>query len=158
MLQIITRTPAQVTAALAAGAAWIHHCDPSTLDAIIAPCREARAIVTIPGSADLQKETRIHGVILAPGDTPASKAREILGPHAVIGCRVTSLFEILSLAPLDVDFFVLDAPAEEIADIISMARSKGVEQRIAALSDDPAALTAGADALLTADFTLLNNI
>lgn len=158
MLQIITNTPAEVTAALAAGAAWIHHCDPASLDAIIDPCREARAIVTIPGTPDLQKETRVHGVILAPGDTSAANARELLGPNAVIGCRVASLFEIISLAPLDVDFFVLDAPANEIADIISMARSKGVEQRISALTSDPAALSAGADALMTADFTLLNNI
>lgn len=155
MVQFLAKTPAEALAALAAGAEWIHYTDPASLNEILAPCEQARAIVTIPGAPDLQKETRVHGVILAPGDMPATRAREFLGPNAVIGCMVSSLFEIINLAGIDVDFFVLDAPVDEFAEIVTLARSKGVEQRISALADNPAYLDAGADALLCSDINLI---
>ncbi len=155
MVQFIANNPSDALAALAAGAQWIHYTDPSSLDNILAAAQQARAIVTIPGAKDLQKDTRVHGVILAPGDMPASQAREFLGPHAVIGCMTGSLFEIINLASVDVDFFILDAPIEEFAQIVNMAREKGVEQRISALSSNPEYLEKGADALFCNDINLI---
>lgn len=155
MTQFLASTPEQVIDALARGAKWIHYTDPTTLGEILAPAEQALAIVTIPGSANLAKETRVHGVILAPGDMPAAQAREFLGPNAVIGCRVGSSFEIMNLAGVDVDFFVLDAPIEEFAKIVDLARKGGVEQRIVAFSSDSAYLQSGADALMHSDLNLI---
>lgn len=156
MLQFIANTKEAAEQALAAGCTWIHCTDPEALGQVIEPCRAADAILTLQGSPAKVMDTRVHGVILGPGDTPAAEVREYLGPHAIIGCTVTTLFEILNLAPLDVDFFVLDAPSAQASEIISLARAKGVKQRISALNGTPAHLDAGADALLTADSALLN--
>ncbi|MCM1446030.1 MAG: thiamine phosphate synthase [Prevotella sp.] len=155
MTQFIATTAREALAAVEAGARWIHFTDPSQLDAIIPTCQAAEVIVTIPGSSKLEKETRIHGVILSPGDMPAAAAREFLGPNAIIGSRVGSLFEIINLSCIDVDFFVLDAPLSEFEQIVKMARAKGVEQPISALSSNPAFLSAGAAALLSSDINLI---
>ncbi len=155
MIQFLARTAEQAAAAIAAGCTWIHCADPSQLDAMIEPCREADVILTLQGSPSKVMDTRIHGVVLASSDISAAEAREFLGPHAIIGCNVTTLFEILNLAPLDVDFFVLDAPASQCGEIIRLARSKGVEQRISALNGTREHLDAGADALLTSDLSVV---
>ena len=134
---------AQAQQALGSGARWLHLTDPAYLDAIIPEARNANVILTLQSDHRRVLETLIHGVILGPADTPAAEVRELLGPHAIIGCRVASLFEIMNLAPLDVDFFVLDLPAEQAAEIIALARAKGVEQRIATPCPTP-----GADAII----------
>lgn len=122
---------AEARRALESGARWLHLTDSAELDAIIPAAREADAILTLQSDHLRVLQTLIHGVILTAADAPAAEVREQLGPHAIIGCRVASLFEIINLAPLDVDFFVLDAPATQAAEIIALARAKGVEQRIA---------------------------
>lgn len=151
MKQFVTDKAGEALAALEKGCRWVHFTDPAGLEEIIPACREAEAIVTIPGKYAGDKDTRVHGVILAPGDMGAAAAREFLGPDAIIGCRVSSLFEIMNLAGVDVDFFVVEAPLEEFGQIVNMARSKGVEQRICALTDNTAYLAAGADAIMTGD-------
>lgn len=156
MLQFIANTAADAAEALAAGCTWIHCTDPDALDEVIPPCRDADAILTLRGCPAKVMDSRIHGTILGPADPPAAEVREFLGPHAIIGCRVTTLLEILNLAPLDVDFFVLDAPQQQFGEIIALARRKGVEQRISALSADADYLSAGADALLTASKAAFN--
>lgn len=156
MIQFVANSRAEAEQALAAGCTWIHCTDPDALDDIIAPCREADAILTLGGSPSKVMDTRVHGVILGSGDTPAAEVREFLGPHAIIGCTVSTLFEMLSLAQLDVDFFVLNAPVEHFGEIVRLARAKGVKQRISALDGTKAHLSAGADAILTSDPTLLN--
>lgn len=155
MTQFIATTAHEALAAVEAGARWVHFTDPARLGEIIPACQAAEVIVTIPGATKLEKETRVHGVILAPGDMPAAAAREFLGPNAVIGSRVGSLFEIINLAGVDVDFFVLDAPLAEFEQIVNMARAKGVEQPISALSADPAYLEKGASALMHSDVNLI---
>lgn len=155
MVQFIANNPTEALEALSAGAQWIHYTDPSSLNEILDAAQQALAIVTIPGAKDLQKDTRVHGVILGHGDMGAAQAREFLGPHAVIGCRVGSLFEIINLAGIDVDFFILDAPLDEFAKIVKLAREKGVEQRISAPSTDPEYLRKGADALFCNDINLI---
>ncbi len=149
MKQYIVHNAADARRAIELNARWIHCDQPDAIGEMIELCREANVILTLESDEKKVMETLVHGVILNPGDTPAEKVREYLGPNAVIGCRVSSLFEIMNLAPLDVDFFVLSAPLDEFGNIVRMARSKGVEQRISALSGDPAYLSAGADALFT---------
>lgn len=134
---------AEAREALAAGTRWLHMLSGAELDAVIPPAREADAILTLESDHQRVLQTLIHGVILTASDTPAAAVREQLGPHAIIGCRVASLFEILNLAPLDVDLFVLDLPADQAAEIIRLARAKGVQQRIVTPHPTP-----GADAVI----------
>lgn len=124
---------AQARTALDQGARWLHLTDPAELEAIIPIARRADAILTLQGDHERVLATLIHGVILSPADSPAADVREKLGPHAIIGCEVSSLFEVMRLAPLDVDFFVLTASAEQAGEIIALARQKGVEQRFVTL-------------------------
>lgn len=137
------KTEADALAALAAGARWLHLTDPTELEAIIPHAREADAILTLQSDHERVLATLIHGVILAPADTPAADVREKLGPHAIIGCEVSSLFEVMRLAPLDVDFFVLTTSAAPAREIIALAREKGVEQRFVTLE-----AVDGADAVM----------
>lgn len=137
------KTEADALAALAAGARWLHLTDPTELEAIIPHAREADAILTLQRDHERVLATLIHGVILAPADTPAADVREKLGPHAIIGCEVSSLFEVMRLAPLDVDFFVLTTSAAPAREIIALAREKGVEQRFVTLE-----AVDGADAVM----------
>lgn len=155
MFQFIANSADSAGAAIAAGCTWIHCTRPEALDSVIGPCRDADVILTLQGNPERVMDSRIHGTVLGPTDRPAAEVREYLGPHATIGCRVTTLFELLNLAPLDIDFFVLSAPLNEFGKIVAMARQKGVEQRISALGDDPAYLSAGADALMTANKSVL---
>lgn len=155
MIQYIAGTAAEAERAIAGGCSWIHCPAPEALDDIIEPCRRANVILTLQGSPSKVMETRIHGVILGPADPPAAEVREFLGPHAIVGCTVTTAAEMIELAPLDVDFFVLDASADQCGQIIAEARGKGVKQRISALNGTHAHLKAGADALLTSDPSVL---
>lgn len=139
----IVNSEAEARQALDAGYGWLHMLSGAELDAVIPPAREADAILTLESDHQRVLQTLIHGVVLGPSDTPAAAVREQLGPHAIIGCRVASLFEILNLAPLDVDLFVLDLPADQAAEIIRLARAKGVQQRI--VTPQP---TVGADATI----------
>lgn len=152
MKQLIASSVEQALSALENGCRWIHFLNPAELDKIIPACKEAKAIVTIPGKYAQAKDTRVHGVILSYGDMGGAEAREYLGPDAIIGCHVRSLFEIMNLAAADVDFLVLEASKDDFRQILSMAREKGVEQRICALTDNEDYLAEGADALLTSKY------
>lgn len=138
MIKLI-KNEREARAALAEGARWLHLTDSAELDAIIPPAREADAILTLRSDYERVLATLIHGVVLSATDAPAADVREKLGPHAIIGCEVSSLFEVMRLAPLDVDFFVLTAPAAQSGEIIAMAREKGVEQRFVTLEPTPEA-------------------
>lgn len=137
------QTEAQAREALAQGARWLHLTDPAELEAIIPPARDADAILTLQGDHERVLQTLIHGVILSPADAPAAEVREKLGPHAIIGCEVSSLFEVMRLAPLDVDFFILAASDPLAGEVIALAREKGVEQRFVTLGP-----VDGADAVM----------
>lgn len=137
------KTEADARAALAAGARWLHLTDAAELEAVIPVARDAEAILTLQSDHERVLQTLIHGVILSAADAPAADVREKLGPHAIIGCEVSSLFEVMRLAPLDVDFFVLTASADQAGEIITLARRKGVEQRFVTLTP-----VEGADAVM----------
>ncbi len=139
----IVNSESEARRALADGAGWLHMLSAAELDAVIPLARQADAILTLESDHRRVLQTLIHGVILTAADTPAAAVREELGPHAIIGCRVRSLFEILNLSGLDVDLFVLDLPADQAAEIIALARAKGVAQRIVTPHPTP-----GADAVI----------
>lgn len=139
----IVNSEAEARRALESGARWLHMTSDAELDAVIPLAREADAIFTLESDHQRVLQTLIHGVILTAADSPAAAVREQLGPHAIIGCRVASLFEIINLAPLDVDLFILDLPADQAAEIIRLARAKGVGQRIVTPHPTP-----GADAVI----------
>lgn len=147
----IARTADICRRALDAGCGWIHCDDPDAVDSLIPLCREADVIMTLQDDVDRVMATRVHGVILSPSAMAPKDAREFLGPHAVIGVEVSTADEILALAPLDLDFFVLPASKSACGNILREVREKGVEQRILSRFSDPEIIEAGADGVLTDD-------
>lgn len=120
MLQFVTTptprfTPRQqVEMAISAGVAWVQLSAPAgelraEAEAVIPLCRERGTILVIADDVELVKELRVHGVHLNAGNpvSPAA-AREELGPHAIIGCSVTSADDIMALAGADIDYVTVD--------------------------------------------------
>lgn len=71
---------------------------------IIPLCRENDVIMIINDNVELVRELRVHGVHLGKDDMDPRKAREILGPHAIIGVTANTAADILSLRGVDVDY------------------------------------------------------
>ena len=74
---------------------------------IIPMCRESDTILIIDDNVELVKELRVHGVHLGKDDMPPAKAREYLGPHAIIGVTANTADDILAMKGLDVDYIGL---------------------------------------------------
>lgn len=71
---------------------------------IIPMCKEHDIILIINDNVELVNELRVHGVHLGKDDMDPRKARELLGPHAIIGVTANTAEEILSLRNIDVDY------------------------------------------------------
>ncbi len=71
---------------------------------IIPMCRENDVILVIDDNVEVVKELRVHGVHLGKDDMPPMKAREYLGPHAIIGVTANTAEDILSFKGMDVDY------------------------------------------------------
>ncbi|MCM1504697.1 MAG: thiamine phosphate synthase [Muribaculum sp.] len=76
----------------------------STAEEIIPICRDAGVILVIDDNVALVKELRVHGVHLGKEDMDPRKAREILGPHAIIGVTANTSDDIMSMRGIDVDY------------------------------------------------------
>ncbi len=76
----------------------------ATAEDIIPICREAGVILVIDDNVALVKELRVHGVHLGKEDMEPRKAREILGPHAIIGVTANTAEDILAVRGIDVDY------------------------------------------------------
>lgn len=118
MLQYRIKNSDEAAKALAEGARWLTLACPTeeSIREIIPLCHEAGVILVTEGHPQMALETlagevRVSGVILGPDDLDPSEARELLGPHAIIGYAATTPEEILRLTPLDVDYFTLPAEA-----------------------------------------------
>lgn len=132
----------QVRMAIEGGCRWIQLSIPGAPDeeiervaAEITPiCRETGTILVIEGHVDAVMNTRVHGVLLGPDDRPAAEVREYLGPHAIIGCTVSTADEITALAPLDVDYFSLGCgmTPDDYRAAMKRLRADGVEQPVVA--------------------------
>ena len=111
-------------------------------------------------------ETKVHGVHLGKEDMDPAKAREFLGPHAIIGCTANTAADILALAPLDIDYiglgpFRFTATKERLSPVIGLegyrkivdeVRAAGCQLPIVAIggiepADIPALLDAGVNGI-----------
>ncbi len=71
---------------------------------IIPMCRENGAFLIIDDRVELVSELKVSGVHLGKQDMDPLKARELLGPHAVIGITANSSADILKFKGKDVDY------------------------------------------------------
>ena len=105
----------QIKAVIKGGCKWVQISMPDASDseireaveAIKPLCIEKEVFLILESNAELAQELNVGGVCLHKDDIPASKARMILGPAAVIGVVVDSFQDILSVSSLDIDYFML---------------------------------------------------
>lgn len=76
----------------------------ATAEEIIPLCKEYDAILVIDDNVKLVEELRVHGVHLGKEDMPPREARELLGPHAIIGVTANTADDILAMRGIDVDY------------------------------------------------------
>ncbi|MDE6263149.1 MAG: thiamine phosphate synthase [Muribaculaceae bacterium] len=180
MLQFITHPsdkisiPEQVRLAIEGGCRWIQLRMKDATDAevaamaeeIIPLCRETGTILVIDDRVEVVMQTKVHGVHLGKNDMDPAKAREYLGPHAIIGCTANTAADILALAALDIDYIGLGpfrftqtkqnlSPViglEGYREIINEVRAPGCQLPIVAIggiepADVPALLDTGVNGI-----------
>ncbi len=76
----------------------------ATAEDIIPICKDAGVILVIDDNVTLVKELRVHGVHLGKEDMDPQKAREMLGPHAIIGVTANTADDIMAMRGIDVDY------------------------------------------------------
>lgn len=119
MLQFITNTQSktpvteQIFAVLEGGCRWIQIRMKDATDeeikkvveAVKPKCIETGSFLLLNDRVELAKELNVGGVHLGKEDMPASKARMILGPAAVIGVTANTYSDIAAVSQLDIDYF-----------------------------------------------------
>lgn len=76
----------------------------ATAEKIIPICKDNGVILVIDDNVELVKELRVHGVHLGKEDMPPAQARELLGPHAIIGVTANTAADIMAMRGIDVDY------------------------------------------------------
>lgn len=71
---------------------------------IMPMCQENEAFFVLDDHVELTNDLKIHGVHLGKHDMPATEARELLGPEAVIGVTANTAADIISYRKIDVDY------------------------------------------------------
>ena len=114
---------------------------------IIPMCQETDTILVIDDRVDLVNELRVSGVHLGKDDMDPMEARELLGPHAIIGVTANTVEDILKFKGKDVDYVGVGpfrytttksklAPVlgiDGIKHIVKATREAGVELPIVAV-------------------------
>lgn len=114
---------------------------------IIPMCQETDTFLIIDDRVNVVNDLKVSGVHLGKEDMPVREARELLGPHAVIGATANTADDILALRGADVDYVGLGpfrhtttkarlAPVlglEGYRDIVSRVRAAGMEIPIVAI-------------------------
>lgn len=114
---------------------------------IIPMCQETDTFLIIDDRVELVNELRVSGVHLGKDDMDPMQAREILGPHAIIGVTANTAADIIKFKGKDVDYVGLGpfrftttkkklAPEiglEGYAEIVKEVRAAGVELPIVAI-------------------------
>ncbi len=114
---------------------------------LIPLCQETDTFLVIDDRVELVNELKVSGVHLGKEDMPAREARELLGPHAIIGVTANTIDDLLALRGLDVDYVGLGplrhtTTKERLAsvlgyegyrDIVAQARAAGIELPIVAI-------------------------
>ncbi len=109
----------------------------STALEIIPICRENDIILVIDDNVELVNELRVHGVHLGKNDMDPRKAREILGPHAIIGVTANTADDILSFRGIDVDYvgvgpFRHTTTKKNLAPVIGLDGYKDIVDKVTA--------------------------
>ena len=144
MLQYITNTKCnvpvidQVLAVIDGGCRWIQirMKDASdeeikkVVEAVKPRCVETESFLLLNDRVELAKELNVGGVHLGKEDMPASKARMILGPAAVIGVTANTLADAMAVSALDIDYYGLGPFAqtdtkENLAPVLGL---KGIRE------------------------------
>lgn len=114
---------------------------------IIPMCRETDTFLIIDDRVELVNELKVSGVHLGKNDMDPLEAREILGPHAIIGITANTTEDIIRYKGKDVDYVGLGpfrhtttkknlSPVlgiEGYTSVISQVRQAGVELPIVAI-------------------------
>jgi thiamine-phosphate pyrophosphorylase len=161
MLQFITNASdrysieQQVKMVVQAGCTWVQlrmkdasydELKATALD-IIPTCRDNDVILVIDDNVELVNELRVHGVHLGKDDMPAKEARELLGPHAIIGVTANTAADIIATRGIDVDYvglgpFRFTTTKKKLSptlgidgykNIISEVRAAGIELPVVAI-------------------------
>ena len=115
---------------------------------IIPMCRETDTFLIIDDRVELVNELKVSGVHLGKNDMDPLEAREILGPHAIIGITANTAEDIIRYKGKDVDYVGLGpfrhtttkknlSPVlgiEGYTSVISQVRQTGVELPIVAIA------------------------
>lgn len=118
MLQFITNESEkhsiveQVTLAIEGGCRWVQLRMKDATDEevrkvaeeLIPICRDTDTFLVIDDRVELVNELRVSGVHLGKEDMDPLKARELLGPHAIIGITANTAADILKYKGKDVDY------------------------------------------------------
>lgn len=114
---------------------------------IIPMCRETETFLIIDDRVELVNELKVSGVHLGKNDMDPLEAREMLGPHAIIGITANTAEDIIRYKGKDVDYVGLGpfrhtttkknlSPVlgiEGYASVVSQVRQAGVELPIVAI-------------------------
>lgn len=161
MLQFITHTSSRYSIAeeaqmvIEGGCRWIQLRMKDASDEevrevameLIPLCKETDTFLIIDDRVELVNELKVSGVHLGKDDMPAREARELLGPHAIIGVTANTADEIIALRGVDVDYVGLGpfrhtATKERLAPVLGLegyrrivaeVRSRGIELPIVAV-------------------------
>lgn len=161
MLQFITHPsekysiPEEVQMAIEGGCRWIQLRMKESSDEevrevateIMPMCQETGTILVLDDRVELANELRVHGVHLGKTDMDPVQARELLGPHAIIGVTANTADDIIALRGKDVDYVGLGpyrytttksklSPIigiEGYAEIIKAKKDAGIELPVVAI-------------------------
>lgn len=114
---------------------------------LIPMCRETDTFLIIDDRVELVNELRVSGVHLGKEDMDPLEARELLGPHAIIGVTANTADDIIRFKGKDVDYVGLGpvrftttkkklAPElgyEGVREVIAAVRAAGVELPVVAI-------------------------
>ncbi|MDE7410463.1 MAG: thiamine phosphate synthase [Paramuribaculum sp.] len=114
---------------------------------LIPMCRETDTFLIIDDRVNLVNELKVSGVHLGKSDMNPLEARELLGPHAIIGVTANTSDDILKYKGKDIDYIGLGpykhtdtkknlSPVlglDGIKEIISTVRNHGMDIPIVAI-------------------------
>lgn len=161
MLQFITHhsdkysIPEEAQMAIEGGCRWIQLRMKDASDEeiravaneIIPLCKENDTFLIIDDHVELVNELRVSGVHLGKDDMDPLEARELLGPHAIIGVTANTAEDIIRYKGKDIDYIGLgpvhytttkaklspELGIDRVKKVIDEVRAQGVEFPIVAV-------------------------
>ena len=87
---------------------------------LIPMCRETDTFLIIDDRVELVNELKVSGVHLGKNDMDPLEARELLGPHAIIGITANTADDILRYKGKDVDYVGLGPFRQKLSPILGL--------------------------------------